>query len=282
MVAAARQSRRVVQVGTQRRSALGFQQAMQQLREGVIGRVHLARAWYTARRGPVALGPVEPPPAQLDYELWQGPAPRMPYRGNRIPYNWHWFWHWGNGELGNNGVHTIDLCRWGLQVDFPVRVSSAGGRYWFDDDQETPDTQTVIFEFPEDRCLIWDGHSCHDHGRERFISFYGDQGALDVSDQGTIRQYDPGEQLVRETPARTSDDEHIANFLQAIREETPLSTTADVAEGHRSALLCHLGNIAYRTGRRLTCRPEDGSIIGDEQAARLWTREYAPGWAPTA
>ena len=153
MVAAARKFNRVVQMGSQRRSSGSTIQAMDKLREGVIGRVYLARAWYNNLRPSLGNGQTADVPANLDYDLWQGPAPRVPYIDNRIHYNWHWFWNWGNGELGNNGIHTLDLCRWGLGVDYPTRVTSSGGRYRYDDDQETPDTQTVDFEF-DDRCQI--------------------------------------------------------------------------------------------------------------------------------
>ena len=159
MVAAARKHNRCVQMGSQRRSGDGLQRAMAELKDGVIGRVYLTRAWYFSVRGSLGTGKQADPPANLDYGLWQGPAPRTPYIDNRVHYNWHWFWQWGNGELGNNGIHTLDLCRWGLGVSYPSRVTSVGGRYAYRDDQETPDTHTVGFEFGHEKMITWHGAS---------------------------------------------------------------------------------------------------------------------------
>jgi predicted dehydrogenase len=277
---AARKHRRVVQIGTQRRSGPGTIQAIQKLQEGVIGRVYLVRAWYNNARGSIGIGKPGEVPANLDYELWQGPAPRRPYLDNRIPYNWHWFWHWGNGELGNNGVHTLDLCRWGLGVDFPVRVVSSGGRYRWEDDQETPDTHTVAFEFEGKRKITWEGLSCHRHGGG-FVTFYGEGGALALESNGAHTVFDERDREVEKTESPSlGDAEHIANFLDAIRNDDPLRLNAEVASGHRSALLCHLGNIAHRTGRTVNCDPSNGHIQGDDEARQLWRREYADGWEP--
>ena len=143
LVQAARKSGKCVQMGNQRRSSPTIQKAMQRLAENAIGRVYYSRSWYAATRGSIGNGTPAPVPPHIDYELWQGPAARLPYTSNRLHYNWHWVWHYGNGELGNNGIHSIDLSRWGLQVDFPVRVVSSGGRYAFADDQQTADTQVV-------------------------------------------------------------------------------------------------------------------------------------------
>jgi predicted dehydrogenase len=280
MMAAARQHARAVQVGTQRRSGPGTRDAIQRLHEGIIGRVYLARSWYTAARGSIGRGQEAPVPPQLDYELWQGPAPRRPYRDNRIPYNWHWFWHWGNGELGNNGVHYLDLCRWALNVDFPTRVTSSGGRYHFDDDQETPDTHTVSCEFEGKRQITWQGLSCNPHG-SGFVTFYGDQGSLELESNGDYVIFDARDkQVEKKASSSLGDDEHIANFLTAIRTGQPLDLNAEIAEGHKSALLCHLGNISHRTGRTLNCDPSNGHILHDEEAMRLWNREYETGWEP--
>jgi predicted dehydrogenase len=277
---AARKHRRVVQIGTQRRSGPGTIQAIQKLQEGVIGRVYLVRAWYNNARGSIGIGKPAEVPANLDYELWQGPAPRRPYLDNRIPYNWHWFWHWGNGELGNNGVHTLDLCRWGLGVDFPVRVVSSGGRYRWEDDQETPDTHTVAFEFEGKRKITWEGLSCHRHGGG-FVTFYGEGGALALESNGAHTVFDERDREVEKTDSPSlGDTEHIANFLDAIRNDDPLRLNAEVASGHRSALLCHLGNIAHRTGHTMNCDSSNGHILDDDEAMQLWRREYAEGWEP--
>jgi predicted dehydrogenase len=280
MVAVARKYKRAVQMGSQRRSSPSTIEAMQKLREGAIGRVYLARAWYNNLRPSLGTGQVAPVPPNLNYDLWQGPAPRRPYVDNRIHYNWHWFWHWGNGELGNNGVHTLDLCRWGLGVDYPVRVTSSGGRYRYDDDQETPDTHSVAFEFA-DRCQItWEGLSCNKH-TGGFVTFYGEEGALDLESNGTHTLYDRGDkQVERVAGTSVGDSEHIANFLAAIRNEDPLSLNAEIERGHKSTLLCHLGNISHRIGGSLNCDPEDGHILDASEGMKLWQREYEPGWEP--
>ena len=280
MVAAARKYGRVVQVGTQRRSSPGTIDAIQRLRDDAIGRVYHAACWYHSARGSIGAGIRADVPDELDYDLWQGPAPRQPYKDNLIHYNWHWHWHWGNGELGNNGVHTLDLARWGLDVDFPSTVTSSGGRFHFQDDQETPDTHTVTYQFADRRSITWQGLSCNRFG-DGFVTFYGETGALDLRPNGTFTIVDTrGKEIERGEESNQGDDEHIANFVEAVRRSAPTDLTAEVEQGHRSTLLCHLGNIAHRTGHVLTCDIADGNILGDRVAANLWKREYEPAWEP--
>ena len=281
MVQAARKNKRAVQMGTQRRSGPGTNQAIAKLREGVIGKVYHARCWYDNTRPSIGDGVVADVPKELNYELWQGPAPHRPYKSNVVHYNWHWRWHWGNGELGNNGVHTLDLCRWGMGVDYPDRVSSSGGRYHYDDDQETPDTHTVGFEFDGVGEITWQGKSCNRYSRGGFVTFYGTQGAMELDSNGKHRIYDQRGKLVNETSsAGLGDAEHILNFLTAIREDKPLELNAEILEGHKSTLLCHLGNIAYRVGRSLACDKKNGHIVNDPKAMALWGRDYQKGWEP--
>ena len=280
MVQAARKHKRAVQMGTQRRSGPGTQEAMEKLRDGVIGRVYLVRSWYHNLRNSLGKGKPVEPPKELDYELWQGPAPRTPYMSNRVHYNWHWFWQWGNGELGNNGVHTLDLCRWGLGVDYPIRVTSSGGRYRYEDDQQTPDTHTVCYEFEGKRSITWQGTSCNRNG-SGFVTFYGENGSLALESNGAHTIYDARNKEVEKTASPSLGDmEHIANLLAAIREDKPLNLNAEILKGHKSTLLCHLGNIAHRTGKTLNCNKENGRIVGDEDAMALWKRDYAEGWEP--
>ena len=279
MVAAARKHRRVVQLGTQRRSLAKIIEAMTKLREGELGKVTYAKAWYNATRGSIGHGRQAPVPAWLDWELWQGPAPARPYRDNVVHYNWHWFWHWGNGELGNNGVHALDICRWGLGVEFPRAVTSGGGRYAFDDDQQTPDTNLVTFDFGH--CLIsWEGQSCRKHGFEGMgfgVAFYGEQGTMIITSSG-YRLLDRADKPIGEFNAPFSDRPHQQNFVDAIRGDASLN--AEISVGYRSTLLCLLGNIAWRMGRTLHCDPANGHILNDPEAAALWERQYQPGWRP--
>lgn len=279
MVQAARKYKRAVQMGTQRRSSKTIIEGLQKMWEGKIGRVYHSRAWYGAARGPIGKGKPAEVPQNLDYELWQGPAPRRPYMDNVIPYNWHWFWHWGNGELGNNGVHSLDICRWGLQVDYPTKVISAGGRYAFDDDQQTPDTHNVAFEFEGRKSIAWTALSCNRHA-EDFVVFYGEKGTLVIDGNGAYHFYNEIDKVTEENKSNQGDIEHIVDFVTAIRNDTPLKLNQEILEGHKSTLLCHLGNISQRVSRTLKCNSNDGHIIGDDEAMQLWSREYAPGWEP--
>ncbi|MCA9173895.1 MAG: Gfo/Idh/MocA family oxidoreductase [Planctomycetales bacterium] len=284
MIAAARKANTAVQIGTQRRSGPTMQEAIQKLHEGAIGRVYEAQCWYTNQRGSIGVGKTAAPPKELDYNLWQGPAPRMPYTDNRIHYNWHWFWHWGNGELGNNGIHTLDICRWGLQVDFPTHVVSSGGRYHFEDDQQTPDTQTVAYTFDGRKSITWQGRSCNRHPLRKgeFVTFFGDKGTMEVDSNGAYTVYDLRDKQLEhvEAPNR-GDREHMQNIVDAIRSDKPQALNAEVSEGHRSTLLCHLGNIAQRTGRALSCDASNGHILEDQEAQAMWKRDYESGWEPT-
>lgn len=278
-VAAARKFDRVVQVGTQRRSMPQLIEAMRKVRDGGIGRIRFARGWYNNSRGSIGRGQPVAVPGWLNWDLWQGPSPERAFHDNFVHYHWHWFWHWGTGELGNNGIHALDLCRWGLGVDFPRRVTSGGGRYYFDDDQESPDTQVVTFDFG-DLAISWEGRSCQPHGYEgaQFgAAFYGDRGTL-ITDGSACTFYGADDQPQPKITGSGSDEPHLRNFLECVR--TGQRPNADIEEGHRSTVLCHLGNIAWRVGRTLNCDPQTGRILNDVAAAKLWTREYRKGWTP--
>ena len=279
-VAVARKHKKHVQMGNQRRSFSHYIEATKKVRDGILGRAYLAKSWYFNNRPPTGKGKLIDPPKELNYELWEGPAPHRPFKDNYLHYTWHWFWHWGNGELGNNGVHSIDVCRWGLEVDYPVRVSSSGGRYRYDDDQETPDTHTVGFEFTDKKLITWEGLSCNTApgGAAFDIVFYGEKGSLMLKDGGYTLHDPKGKELEKFPATKDGMNAHLNNWLSAIREDTPLNS--EIEEGHKSTLLCHLGNIAHRTGRALKCDPKDGKILDDADAMKLWTREYAKGWEP--
>ncbi|HWC74634.1 MAG TPA: Gfo/Idh/MocA family oxidoreductase [Gemmatimonadales bacterium] len=296
LVEAQRKTGRVVQMGTQQRSAPSSIEVIQAIREGLIGRAYQARTWYANTRGTIGHGKTAPVPANLDYELWQGPAPRTPYRDNVIHYNWHWFKRWGTGEICNNGTHEIDVARWALGVDYPIRVASLGGRYQFADDWEFTDTQEATFEFPGGETIIWQGQSCNGlptFGRSRGTAILGTQGSV-VLDRDGYDVYDLKNQVVKHVTATQPSDGlnlaaddtatglHIANFVEAIRSGQGTTLHQPIDQGAKSVLLCHLGNIAQWTGRTLRIDPHSGHIVGDDEAMRFWQREYAPGWAPVA
>ena len=277
MIAAARDAKRHVQIGLQRRSNPHYVQAIERLRADAIGRVLYARSTYNNNRP--TIGHVNPgaPPSTLDYDLWQGPALEVPYRSNTIPYNWHGFWHWGNGELGNNGPHTIDVCRWALGVDFPTKVTASGSKLRYDDDQETPDTYNVAWEFG-DRSMVWEGISWSPQYEDTGginMEVRGENGTLQIDDSG-YKIYDLKRKVVEKQSGHRSEIEHVANFLDAVRTGAKLN--CPIEEGHKTTLLCHLGNIAYRTGQTLQIDPKTGHILNNPAAEALWTCEYRKGW----
>jgi predicted dehydrogenase len=279
LAAAARKHKRVVQHGTQRRSWPGIIEGIAKLREGLIGRVRYAKSWYLNARPSIGKGKRTAVPDWLNYELWQGPAPRRPYRDNILHYNWHWFWHWGTGELGNNGVHMLDLIRWGVGVDYPRRVTSTGGRYVYDDDQESPDTNAVAHDFGE-ALVVWEGRSCLPRTAidpQRDIAFFGEKGTLTIRGGGYVA-IDRGGKEVARGSGSGGDAVHLQNFLDGIRGKAKLN--APIAEGAKSACMCHLGNIAWRFGRSLACDPKTGRIAGDAEAMMSWARAYEKGWQP--
>ena len=292
LVQAQRRYNRVVQMGNQQRSSVESAQIIDAIRQGIIGRPYYARAWYANNRGSIGRGISAEVPSWLNYKLWQGPAPRKEYKNNLIHYNWHWFWHWGTGEICNNGTHEIDVCRWALGVDYPIRVSSSGGRYHYDDDWEFYDTQVASFDFEGGKTITWDGRSCNARsveGRGRGASIHGEHGTVIIDRSGYV-VYDQDNQEVwkrsRMTDEATMDirggggltDRHIHNMLQVIRDGAKQNSPID--EGQKTTLLCHLGNIAQKTGHTLHCDPANGRILENEEAMSLWRRDYEPGWEP--
>ena len=279
MVANAAKHKRVCTMGSQRRSTNGYKEAIGKIHGGAIGNVLYARCWYANRRGPIGNGKQASIPSWLDFEMWQGPCTDKPFKDNLVHYNWHWHWHWGNGELGNNGVHAIDVARWGMQVDFPTRVVSAGGRYRFEDDQETADTHLTSFEFDK-KLLVWEGLSWSPKGTEKTgfgVSFHGDKGTMILLDK-KWEIYDIRNKLVEEKTHSLNDDPHFDDFLGCIRNGG--KPNADITEAHKSTLLCHLGNIAHRSGKNLETDPTNGHIK-NRDLAKQWSKEYRKGWEPT-
>jgi len=288
MVAAARKHKRIVQMGNQRRSMPGVIEAIGKIKSGAIGKVLTARSWYTRLRPSIGVGKPAPVPEWLDYELWQGAAPDRPYKDNVVHYNWHFFWHWGNGELGNNAIHYLDVCRWGLGVDIPRRVTWGGGRYLCKDDQETPDTGIASFDFG-DKFVTWEQCCSHDRKAETLssITFYGDEGTLMIMGTGYKLFDKKGKEVAGQKTSGEGDtvrgaggeEEHFANFVDCVR--TGKRPNSEIGECQKSTMLCHYANIAVRTGHTINVDPKTGKIVGDPEAMALWKRpQYRKGWEP--
>ncbi|MEX6690617.1 Gfo/Idh/MocA family oxidoreductase [Danxiaibacter flavus] len=285
---------KLIQMGNQRRSMPTLIQAAKEVREGIIGNAYFAKAWYANNRKSIGIGKKVAVPSTLDFELWQGPAPRRDYQDNLVHYNWHWFWHWGTGEACNNGTHEIDCCRWFLGVDYPTQVTSSGGRYAFKDDWQTPDTQVASFEFGDSKSISWESRSCNIfpvEGAGRGFIIYGDKGTLVNYGGGDYKVFDVANKLVKEVKSDEKADPtnpvsatgnldlyHFNNFIKSIKGEATLNSPA--TEGHKSVLLCHLANIAQRSNSTLHCDPSNGHITNNKDAMKLWRREYEKGWEP--
>jgi predicted dehydrogenase len=291
LVEAQRKYGKLVQMGTQQRSAKLTIEAVDKIHNGLIGRAYFAKAWYSNTRKSIGIGKPAPVPPQLDWELWQGPAPRGPYTDNIHPYNWHWFRLYGTGETLNNGTHEVDVCRWALGVDYPQRITSSGGRYHFKDDWQFYDTLVTSYEFPE-KMISWECKSCQGmkfYGRDRGSAIMGTEGSV-VVDRGGYEIYDlegnkSGE--VKSAVAAPSTDrigidpmtiDHFANFIAAIRNGEKLN--APIAIGNVSVTMLQLSNIAWEVNRELQIDTSDGKILDDPLAMKSWGREYEPGWAP--
>ena len=256
-------------------------EAISRVHRGDIGRAIYARTWYNSRRESIGYGKPAAVPEWLNWDLWQGPAPKRPYVDNLVHYNWHWHWHWGNGELGNNGVHGLDVARWAMQVTFPLRVTVGGGKYRHDDDQQTPDTMMVTYDFADRRTITWEGLSWSPVGVNDVafgISVHGTDGAIVIRDGGYTVFDSRGKPADSKTETVHRDRAHFADFLDATR--TGRRPRADIETAHQSTLLCHLGNIAYRTGKTLEIDPENGHIRDDQIASEHWSREYNPQFEP--
>jgi predicted dehydrogenase len=285
---------KIIQMGSQRRSFPTIIDAVQQVKEGIIGNAYYAKSWYNNNRKTIGIGKKIAAPPTLDFNLWQGPAPRRDYQDNLVHYNWHWFWHWGTAETCNNASHELDCCRWFLGVDYPTKVVSAGGRYAFKDDWQTPDTQTVSFEFGNNKSISWEGRSCNNfptEGTGRGFIIYGDKGTLINYGNDDYKIFDYDNKLVKEVKTSGGgnganavsangnlDNFHFENFAEAVRGNRKV--ISPIEEGHKSVLLCHLANIAQRTGRTLHCDPKNGHILNDADAMKFWRREYEKGWEP--
>jgi predicted dehydrogenase len=288
LIDAARKHNRIVQVGTQSRSTPHVMRAMQLLREGVIGDVLVAKAWNSQKRGTIGRQQPTSPPDYLDFDLWLGPAPERQYQSNLLHSIWRWWYDFGAGDIGNDGVHDIDIARWGLGVAGPpTSVVALGGKYFFDDDQQFPDTQYCAFEWPGDgkvgqkRQLIFEQRIWSPYvqeGYENGNAFYGTKGMLLLGKGYGFQVFGPRNAPGEKVTATVDLAAHHQNFIDCVRSSK--RPNADVEEGHLSASLVHLANIACRVGRSLQFDTSSEQIVGDEQANRLVRREYRPNhWA---
>jgi predicted dehydrogenase len=282
---------KLVQMGNQRRSNPLIIEAVDKIRNGLIGRPYFGKGWYSNTRKSIGTGKEAPVPSQLDWDLWQGPAPRTPYRDNVHPYNWHWFKTWGTGETLNNGTHEIDVCRWALGVDYPQRITSSGGRYHLKDDWQFYDTLVTSFDYGN-ALISWEGKCCSGmqyYGRDRGSTIMGTAGSM-LIDGGGYEVYDLKGNKIGEAKGASANssadlqgrdgmtDAHFANFIAAIRKGEKLN--APIATGNVAVTMLQLSNIAWEVNRELALDTKDGKILNDPQAMKLWGREYESGWAP--
>jgi predicted dehydrogenase len=290
MVHAARKYDKIVQMGSQSRSSVALREAVQKMNEGELGEIYMTRALCFKRRDTIGKAPVSDVPAGVDYDLWTGPAPKRQFTKNRFHYNWHWMWDTGNGDLGNQGIHEVDISRWGMGVKFPTKVTAMGGKYMFDDDQETPNTITASLEFDvngKKKLMVFDVRhwmSNHEAGIEEGLIrgkkspntigniFYGSKGYLAIDNYTKYSTW----MGVDQTPGPTANKggDHFANFIDAVRSHKRSDLNAEIEEGAASTICMHLANVAYRVGRVLHFDEKTMTVVGDHEANKMFTRDY--------
>jgi predicted dehydrogenase len=292
LIAARDKYAKLVQMGTQQRSSPHTIKIIADIHNGSIGRAYYSNAWYANTRKSIGIGKPAPVPATLDWDLWQGPAPRQAYKDNVQPYNWHWFKIWGTGETLNNGTHEVDVARWALGVDYPNSITASGGRYAYKDDWQFYDTLTTSFTY-DDKLISWDNKCCNGmkvNNRDRGTVVMGTTGSV-LIDRGGYEVYDLNGKKTDEfklgTKASSSDlvgadsatDLHFTNFIAAIRTGEKLHAPIEV--GNVAVTMLQLSNVAWETKRELHLDPKNGKIINDTEAmTKYWGRTYEPGWAP--
>ncbi len=289
MVAAAKKYKRVVQMGTQARSGPHIAAAMAYLKEGAIGRPLFAKAWESSRQGSIGHPPDGKPPSGVDYNFWLGPAPERAFNPNRFHGRWRWFFDYGTGDLGNDGVHRLDTARRALEAalaaegktlpKFPRSVSASGGKYYFDDDQQWPDTMMVTYDYPGAiltyEMRVWSPYPLE--GESEGSAVFGDEGYV-VIGNSRWRAFDRKGKLIREEKGAYNDAGHAQNFIDCMRSRNRPSADLETV-GHPSSMLCHLGNCAWRAGRSLRFDPETYTFAGDPKANQYLTRpEYRKPW----
>jgi predicted dehydrogenase len=282
MIEAAYKYNRIVQHGVQLRSSVAIREAIQHLKDGLIGRVYMSRGLVYRWRPDIGNKGISQTPKGLNYDLWCGPAPMRPFTKNLVHYNWHWHWNYGNGDVGNQGIHETDLCMWGLGVNsLPERITSMGGKFLWDDCKEVPEVQTSIYHYPKEKKIIqfevrnWCTNL--EDGAGVGNIFYGDKGYLVVKGYGTYESY-LGEKREK-GPSRSENGEltlHFQNWFDAIRARDMSIQNAPVQTGHLASSLAHLGNISYRLSRQLEFDPVAERFIGEGEgeANSMLSRDY--------
>jgi len=286
LVEAVRRTRRVVQVGTQSRSRPITQRFVECVQSGKIGKVHMAKVANIEFRPDIGHRPDEPVPQGVNYDLWTGPAPMLPFNRNRFHNTYKWNWNYGTGEIGNNGSHWLDLCRWVLGVELPNEISGMGRKLGFDDDKQTPDTDNITFNY-DHKVIAWEERQWTPYGfegSENTMLFYGTEGMAHagrwVGGRYAFKIFDAKGSLIRyeeEDTFETGIIPHIRNFIECMR--TRQKPAADVESQHVSTTLCHLGNIVVRSGRNIRFDAATETIPGDPEASRYLKREYRDHWS---
>lgn len=290
LVDAAARSGKVVQHGTQSRSTPFIRAAIKLLKDGVIGDVKIAKAWDVQFRAPIGREMPSDPPSGFDYDTWLGAAPELPFQKNRHHYTWHWWHNFGTGDAGNDGVHEIDIARWGLAVEtHPSIVAAIGGKYVHNDDQQFPDTITAAFEYPGDGSVgqprqlifemrLWSRY--HPNGMDNGNEFLGTKGRMLLTKRGKLEVFNERDEPLKVAlpDAKSAGIRpHQINFMEAIRSGAELN--ANAMTGHLSSSLPHLANLACRVGRGFRFDPQRESIIGDDEANQLLERTYRDHWS---
>ena len=289
LIAAQKKYGKLVQVGDQQRSSAHTIRIIEQIHGGLIGDAYYAKAFYANNRGPIGVGKVTAPPPSLDWDLWQGPAPRSAYKDNIHPYNWHWLFRYGTGETLNNGTHEVDICRWALDANYPTRVTTSGGRYAAHDDWQFMDTTVTSFEYGPDKMITWEGRSCNGlpfYGRDRGMTIHGTKGSV-LLDRMGYEVYDLAGKLTDsfKTGERSTTrdlvghdamtDAHFANFIAGIRSGETLHSPIEIA--NISVTMLQISNIAWGVGHDLHVDTHTGHIL-DSEAMKQWGRDYEKGW----
>jgi predicted dehydrogenase len=292
MVAALRKYGRIVQMGSQHRTTERMKSALVYLREGHLGRALVAKAWESARQGSIGRPPDSPPPPEVDYEMWIGPAPLSPFNENRFHGNWRWFYDYGTGDLGNDGVHRLDMAvaalsaageaQGELPLGLPSAISASGGKWYFDDMQQFPDTLQVNYEYskPAPKILTYEMRlwaPYHYHGESEGAAVYGDQGFIVLGNR-RWRAFDADGRLVKEVAGDTDAAPHVQNFIDCIGSRQKPACDLETV-GHPASVLCHAGNISARLGRKLFFDAASETFVGDDEANALRSRaEYRKPW----